>query len=69
MPRRTRHGYIGSNWVDDRTKQLPLSRETGRHRREKEGCGIKALLIVLIVIAGIVVCALGLALGLRMIGE
>ena len=38
MPRRTRRGYIGSNWVDDRTKQLPLSRETGRHRKEKEGC-------------------------------
>lgn len=67
MPRRTRRGYIGSNWADDSTKQLPLSREKGRHRGDRQGCQIRAILITIIVLMGIAVCALSLALGLRMI--
>lgn len=66
MVRRTRHGYVGSNWGSDRTKLLPLSREPGRHRSEG-GCGIKAVLWTVFVIAMVGVCALGLIMGMRMV--
>lgn len=66
MPRRTRHGYVGSNWGSDRTQILPLSREHGRHRSES-GCGLRAVLWTIFVIMVVAACAVGLIAGMRMI--
>lgn len=69
MPRRTRRGYVGSNWGNDDTTWLPVAHTKGRRRKPREGCGIGAALIAVIVFAGVVVCALGVAIGLRMLWE